>query len=865
MTPYRGRKDSPATVDPSLAEELNSFFAHYDTANASAEEPSSKTSETCMLFVSEHEVRALRRANKRKAAGPNGIPGRLLKSCAEQLAPVFTSIFNLYLAHTVCFKRSIIVPVPKEPSPACNNDYRPIALTFAYCSNMSTDAINHILHSTFTHLESGKGNYVQLLFIDYSSAFNTTAPHRLVTKLRDLVCSAPTPVNFPENNMVNDVVVTINVQSGVTLVIDSPLEGPFRIQGNQLIVTEVLDYETQSNHVVRITCKDETENQLSLSIIILVGNKNDNPPVFDQNQYSVSVNEMSPVGTTVGRFDATDRDQHPQLFYTLTSETNDFQLRSPTVPEILVNAHLDYDKVKNVQVVLTVQDTAFTAPPGEDSFTASTTIMINILDIDNRPPWFQPCNQHDVGVSLICESAGYTSRVVLNEQETGVLPLQPGPLHAIDGDIGINERIMYFFLRGNDDGLFEINPNTGNITMLKPTDVLGTISLTVLAAQSINTHQFATTTVMISVQVKSLHPPQFRRPQYEALVTSVGNMAMDLNNKDEPLQILATDEDYAATGGLNPHITYSINGNSDFSIIGGYLFLTMDLPEGILSLQVLAKDATNDETATALLIVEVKSKDKEAVDFLTSWLFSGPRPLIAPSGEYGVVEMAALGATLGVLLLVCLVVIGLLVHGMKKGKGDWKKIYEASMFRSSLGQGGEKEVIQYTNEAFQRDEDGGSMGSSGPEKRSIKVGGEPPKPAWDVSSKEAIQKSSAAMDTLLPDNASDTNSDKTDNEKEVKPILTKEKRVEEGYKSVWFKEDIDPNAKEEVVIIPDSGEDESEEEEPSSSNREDNDGDLQRKTSRVMFADTDLDSGIGVKIEDPAEDSESYNERNEYL
>ena len=57
------------------------------------------------------------------------------------------------------------------------------------------------------------------------------------------VCSASSPVNFPENNMVNDVVATISIQSGVTLTIESPLEGPFRIQENQLIVTEVLDYE----------------------------------------------------------------------------------------------------------------------------------------------------------------------------------------------------------------------------------------------------------------------------------------------------------------------------------------------------------------------------------------------------------------------------------------------------------------------------------------------------------------------------------------------------------------------------------------------------------------------------------------------
>lgn len=46
----------------------------------------------------------------------------------------------------------------------------------------------------------------------------------------------------------------------------------------------------------------------------------------------------------------------------------------------------------------------------------------------------------------------------------------------------------------------------------------------------------------------SLHPPQFQSPQYEGIVTEVGKMAMDQKNKDKPLQIIATDADYAATG-----------------------------------------------------------------------------------------------------------------------------------------------------------------------------------------------------------------------------------------------------------------------------------------------------------------------------
>ncbi len=55
-----------------------------------------------VITVSEDEVRReLRRVNIRKAAGPDGITGRILRSCADQLAGLFTSIFNESLATSV--------------------------------------------------------------------------------------------------------------------------------------------------------------------------------------------------------------------------------------------------------------------------------------------------------------------------------------------------------------------------------------------------------------------------------------------------------------------------------------------------------------------------------------------------------------------------------------------------------------------------------------------------------------------------------------------------------------------------------------------------------------------------------------------
>ncbi len=143
-----------------------------------------------------------------------------LKTCADQLAPIFTQIFNrsLELCEVPsCFKRSTIIPVPKKPKITGLNDYRPVALTsvamksferlvlaylkastgplldplqLTYRANRSVDdAVNMGLHFILQHLDRPE-TYVRILFVDFSSAFNTIIPDTLQNKLTQL--SVPT-------------------------------------------------------------------------------------------------------------------------------------------------------------------------------------------------------------------------------------------------------------------------------------------------------------------------------------------------------------------------------------------------------------------------------------------------------------------------------------------------------------------------------------------------------------------------------------------------------------------------------------------------------------------------------------------------
>ncbi|XP_033824474.1 cadherin-related family member 5-like isoform X2 [Periophthalmus magnuspinnatus] len=617
-------------------------------------------------------------------------------------------------------------------------------------------------------------------------------------------CPPTIVARFNENNTVGTVVTTIPVTENVDLQYQSP-DKPFALDMNRLLVTAVLDYEDIKRYEVTIGCTVPGQPTVPFNIIVIVENLNDNPPRFGQRLYTLDVSEMTPVGDLLMTdIRATDPDNLGPLIYTLTSSSDLFRLKSPNDPGIVVNKPLDFDSVKTVQLTLTVQDEV----PEKPGHTDTTTIDITITDGDNRPPWFQPCTEIVVQGIKICPNTGYQGSVKLGQLEPEPIPLKPNNIWAKDGDNGINEPIAYVIVSGSQD-FFTIDAETGSLTMVKAVNVTTVIHMTVMATQAVNSHQFATTSVMINVLASNLHPPQFEKELYDAVVTGVGTIAMDAADTNNVVKILAKDEDYTPAGGINPNIVYTITGSSSsaFSLIEGFLFMSTEVPGGIYNLQVNAEDMESFETVTTQLRVEVV-----------------PGSEIKPPGSFRSADMAALGATLGCLLFICIVVIAVLAVKLRKGGAAWKKINEASAFRSSLGPSGQKEGVQFTNEAFQHD-DGGKDNKGGPSGGGLKNGSVHSGLEMDKPKSRSIPRPPSPIQ---------------DEEKEVKPILTKDKLKEDGYKAVWFKEDIDPNAKEDVVIIPDNRAEEEDEDE--------------MKIPKVKFNDTDRDSGLGDKIEDSEED-----------
>ncbi len=167
-----------ARLTPSTRSDLH--FTHSPTPPETPLPPSLRPSPTTtqpVLKVCVEDVnRVFRKQKSRKASGPDGISPACLKVCTDQLAPIFTQIFNRSLELVLAYPKDITRPL-LDP------------LQFAYKANKYVDdAVNIGLHYILQHLDK-PGIYARILFVDSSSAFNTIMPDLLSEKTDTALCA----------------------------------------------------------------------------------------------------------------------------------------------------------------------------------------------------------------------------------------------------------------------------------------------------------------------------------------------------------------------------------------------------------------------------------------------------------------------------------------------------------------------------------------------------------------------------------------------------------------------------------------------------------------------------------------------------
>ncbi|XP_056653588.1 cadherin EGF LAG seven-pass G-type receptor 1 isoform X2 [Monodelphis domestica] len=186
----------------------------------------------------------------------------------------------------------------------------------------------------------------------------------------------------------------------------------------------------------------------SVDVQVTVLDINDNPPVFEQDELELFVEENSPVGSVVARIRAADPDEGPnaQIMY---------QIVEGNVPEVFqldllsgdlrALAELDFERRRDY--VLVVQATS--AP-----LVSRATVHVRLLDQNDNPPVlpdFQVLFNNYVSNKSNSFPAGVIGRI---------------PAHDPDLSDGLN----YTFLRGNELNLLLLNPDTGELQLSRDLD-----------------------------------------------------------------------------------------------------------------------------------------------------------------------------------------------------------------------------------------------------------------------------------------------------------------------------------------------------------------------------------------------------------
>ncbi|XP_068122568.1 protocadherin-16 [Hyperolius riggenbachi] len=253
--------------------------------------------------------------------------------------------------------------------------------------------------------------------------------------------------------------------SRITYTVLSPAGGAFYIHpGNgTLFTTQAMELDSQGPLVdVLVEARDNGSPSLAsiVTVQIIVMDVNDHAPVFPQQQYSTSIPEDLPLGSTVLILEVTDADQsleNSMMDYTILSGNvgNVFQVQSGMrfwkghfqhIGSIILTDALDFETTNFYNLTLVASDR------GIPQRSHSVPVLITVLDINDNPPVF-PRPDYSV---LLSEAAPVGSEVLR--------------VLAQDSDSGENGMVHYRITSGDENRLFQINEGTGAIKLVRQLD-----------------------------------------------------------------------------------------------------------------------------------------------------------------------------------------------------------------------------------------------------------------------------------------------------------------------------------------------------------------------------------------------------------
>uniref|UniRef100_A0A8C4W6H8 Desmoglein 2 n=1 Tax=Gopherus evgoodei TaxID=1825980 RepID=A0A8C4W6H8_9SAUR len=277
-----------------------------------------------------------------------------------------------------------------------------------------------------------------------------------ITCLLSTVCLYMFFKELPFTEYDPGVVITYTISGqGVT----EPPYGLFVINGKtgELNITRKVDREKTPMFYLRGYALDQNGKNVEqpIDLRIKVKDINDNYPVFSEEIFTGSVEELSESGTLVMRINATDADEPNNInskiaFKILQNQPSSFSIKKNTGEVVTAAFYLDREEQSSYTFTVEARDR-----DGDKTGLATTcTVKIQILDVNDNIP--------------VLERQTYEGSVEENRANVEVMRLQ---VSDKDEKFSDNWLANFTIVSGNEGGYFRVETdaqtNEGVLTLVK--------------------------------------------------------------------------------------------------------------------------------------------------------------------------------------------------------------------------------------------------------------------------------------------------------------------------------------------------------------------------------------------------------------
>ncbi|XP_037958849.1 protein dachsous [Teleopsis dalmanni] len=354
--------------------------------------------------------------------------------------------------------------------------------------------------------------------------------------------------------------MTAAVPSSATSAIVALQQNLFAIdaRSGHLTLSRHLDYETSQRHSLIVTATDAGVPPLSanLTILVEVQDVNDNPPIFERNEYTVKVLESLPINSQILQVTAVDSDtgNNARITYRIVNNNSSIAQLFGIFPNsgwIYLRGPLDRETRDHYELIVMASDN------GTPAAHARTRVIVNILDTNDNDPQFL----RDAYEFAIEENMRRGSLV--------------GVIGATDLDLDENAAIRYSLIPTNSS--FQVNPVTGEIITREPLDreMRALYDLVAEARDQGTPYRSARVSVKVHITDVNDNAPDIVDPQEDVV-----SVREEQPPGTEVVRIRAIDRD----NGQNASITYSILKGRDSD---GFGLFSIDANTGVIRTRVV--------------------------------------------------------------------------------------------------------------------------------------------------------------------------------------------------------------------------------------------------------------------------------------